>query len=60
MEKSPLDEIPNVGGARKKALLHHFGSARAVGQAGLSDLEAVEGISKGLARRIYDWFHPEG
>jgi excinuclease ABC subunit C len=60
MEKSPLDEIPNVGGARKKALLHHFGSARAVAQAGLSDLEAVEGISKGLARRIYDWFHPEG
>lgn len=60
MEKSPLDEIPNVGGARKKALLHHFGSARAVGQAGLSDLEAVEGISKALARRIYDWFHPEG
>jgi excinuclease ABC subunit C len=60
MEKSPLDEIPNVGGARKKALLHHFGSARAVGQAGLADLEAVEGISKGLARRIYDWFHPEG
>jgi excinuclease ABC subunit C len=60
MEKSPLDEIPNVGGARKKALLHHFGSARAVGQAGLADLEAVDGISKGLARRIYDWFHPEG
>ena len=60
MEKSPLDEIANVGGARKKALLHHFGSARAVAQAGLSDLEAVEGISKGLARRIYDWFHPEG
>ena len=60
MEKSPLDEIPNVGGARKKALLHHFGSARAVGQAGLGDLEAVEGISKGLARRIYDWFHPKG
>ncbi len=60
MEKSPLDDIPNVGGARKKALLHHFGSARAVGQAGLSDLEAVEGISKSLARRIYDWFHPEG
>ncbi len=60
MEKSPLDDIQNVGGARKRALLHHFGSARAVGQAGLSDLEAVEGISKGLARRIYDWFHPEG
>ena len=60
LEKSPLDEIPGVGGARKKALLHHFGSGRAVGQAGLADLEAVDGISKGLARRIYDWFHPEG
>jgi excinuclease ABC subunit C len=60
IEKSPLDEIPSVGAARKKALLHHFGSARAVSQAGLADLEAVEGVSKGLAKRIYDWFHPEG
>jgi excinuclease ABC subunit C len=48
-----------VGGVRKKALLHHFGSARAVAQAGLNDLETVDGISKGLALRIYDWFHSD-
>ncbi len=59
MERSPLDEIQGVGGARKKALLHHFGSARAVSQAGLADLEAVDGISKSIAERIYGWFHPE-
>jgi len=59
-EKSPLDDIPNVGAARKRALLHHFGSGKAVGTAGLTDLEAVPGVSKALARRIYDWFHPEG
>ena len=59
MERSPLDEIKGVGGARKRALLHHFGSARAVAQAGRSDLEAVDGISKGMAEKIYDWFHPE-
>ncbi|MGB0695277.1 MAG: excinuclease ABC subunit UvrC [Rhodospirillaceae bacterium] len=54
---SPLDDVPGVGGARKKALLHHFGSAKAVSQAGLSDLEAVEGISAALAQKIYDHFH---
>ncbi|MEK9842742.1 excinuclease ABC subunit UvrC [Thalassospira sp.] len=55
--KSVLDSVPGVGGARKKALLHHFGSARGVADAGLSDLEAVEGISAALARKIYDHFH---
>lgn len=59
IEHSPLDEIKGVGGTRKRALLHHFGSARAVAQAGRSDLVAVEGISKGMAEKIYDWFHPE-
>ena len=59
VERSPLDEIQGVGGARKKALLHHFGSARAVAQAGAADLEAVDGISKALAGRIYGWFHPD-
>lgn len=58
--KSMLDEIPGVGAARKKALLHHFGSAKGVEQARPEDLEAVEGVSKGLAQTIYDWFHPEG
>ena len=55
--RSVLDEIAGIGAKRKKALLHHFGSARAVGQAGLDDLEAVEGISKTVARKIYDHFH---
>ncbi len=59
IERSPLDEIQGVGGVRKKALLHHFGSARAVSQAGLNDLESVDGISKGLALKIYEWFHPD-
>ncbi|MCW0236655.1 MAG: excinuclease ABC subunit UvrC [Ferrovibrio sp.] len=55
--RSPLDEIAGIGGARKKALLLHFGSAKAVSRAGLSDLEAVPGISKAVAKRIYDHFH---
>ncbi len=57
VSKSPLDEISGVGGARKKALLLHFGSARGVERAGLSDLQDVEGISESLAQRIYDHFH---
>ncbi|PCI41555.1 MAG: excinuclease ABC subunit C [Rhodospirillaceae bacterium] len=54
--KSSLDEIPSIGAKRKKALLHHFGSAKAVEESGLADLEAVEGISKAIALKIYDWF----
>ena len=54
---SPLDEIPGIGAARKRALLRHFGSARAVGQAGLGDLEAVGGISHAVALKIYGHFH---
>jgi excinuclease ABC subunit C len=60
VKKNPLDEIPGVGAARKKALLAHFGSARAVSRASLDDLEAVEGVSKQLARKIYDWFQDGG
>ena len=55
--RSPLDEIAGIGAARKRALLHHFGSARSVGRAGLADLEMAEGISKTVAKRIYDYFH---
>jgi len=55
-----MDEIQGVGAKRKRALLHHFGSARAVSRAGLADLEAVEGISKNVARRVYDYFHEDG
>ena len=57
---SPLDEIAGIGPKRKKALLHHFGSARAVAEAGLSDLEAVDGISHQSAEKIYGWFHTKG
>lgn len=57
---SPLDEIPGIGAARKRALLRHFGSGKAVGQAGLDDLEAVGGISRTVARKIYSHFHDDG
>jgi excinuclease ABC subunit C len=55
--RSALDEIPGIGASRKKALLHHFGSAKAVAAAGIADLEAARGISRSMARKIYDWFH---
>jgi len=58
--RSPLDEIAGIGARRKQALLHHFGSARAVARAGLSELERVAGISKTVAKKIYDHFHPDG
>ncbi|MCW9040881.1 MAG: excinuclease ABC subunit C, partial [Rhodospirillales bacterium] len=58
--QSILDEIPGIGAKRKKSLLHHFGSARAVSTAGLDDLEAAENISAAIARKIYDHFHPDG
>ncbi|MGH6988556.1 MAG: excinuclease ABC subunit UvrC [Stellaceae bacterium] len=57
---SPLDEVPGIGARRKRALLHHFGSARSVARAGLVDLERVDGISKNVARKIYDHFHAGG
>ncbi|MDE1172584.1 MAG: excinuclease ABC subunit UvrC [Parvibaculaceae bacterium] len=54
---NPLDDVPGVGPGRKRALLQHFGSARAVARAGLTDLLAVEGISERIARTVYDHFH---
>jgi excinuclease ABC subunit C len=54
---SPLDEIPGIGARRKRALLHHFGSARGVARAGLADLERVAGISKTVAKKVYEHFH---
>ena len=60
INSNPLDDVAGVGAARKRALLHHFGSARAVGEAGLTDLEAVDGISRPLAKKIYDHFHSGG
>jgi excinuclease ABC subunit C len=55
--KSPLDAVPGIGPTRKKALLAHFGSGKAVTGAALADLEAVPGISKAIAQRIYAYFH---
>lgn len=53
---TPLDDIPGVGAARKRALLAHFGSAKAVARAGVADLQAVDGISEAMARTIADYF----
>ena len=55
---SPLDEVAGIGAKRKRQLLLHFGSARAVAGAGLEDLKQMEGISQAMAQRIYDHFHP--
>jgi len=57
---STLDEVPGIGPNRKRALLMHFGTARAVKSAALDDLERAPGISKTMARQIYDYFHPRG
>ena len=59
MRKNPLDEIEGVGSARKRALLHAFGSARGVSRAAVADLVKVEGVSEPLAQRIYGHFHPQ-
>jgi excinuclease ABC subunit C len=60
IQGSALDEVPGIGPRRKKALLLHFGSARAVARAGLADLEAVNGIDRATARKIYDHFNAAG
>ncbi len=58
--KSPLDEIPGVGPARKRALLHAFGSAKAVARAGLADLEKTPGLNAATAKIVYEFFHEAG
>ena len=57
ISKSPLDDIAGIGPSRKRALLRHFGTAKAVSRAGMEDLMAVEGVSESVARTIYDHFH---
>ncbi|MCH2094382.1 MAG: excinuclease ABC subunit UvrC [Rhodobacteraceae bacterium] len=57
---TPLDDVPGVGATRKRALLAHFGSAKAVGRANLADLKAVDGVSEALAERIYAFFNERG
>ncbi|MBB2751816.1 UNVERIFIED_ORG: excinuclease ABC subunit C [Rhizobium aethiopicum] len=59
MVKNPLDEIGGIGPSRKRALLQHFGTAKAVSRAALSDLMAVEGISEAVARQVYNHFHDD-
>ncbi|MFL6858858.1 MAG: excinuclease ABC subunit UvrC [Allosphingosinicella sp.] len=60
MVSSPLDEVPGIGPNRKRALLMHFGTAKAVRGAALEDLEKAPGISRATARAVYDYFHPSG
>ncbi len=57
MKRNPLDEVEGIGAARKRALLHAFGSARGVSRASAADLVKVEGVSQALAQRIYNHFH---
>ncbi len=57
---SPLDEVPGIGPSRKKALLMHFGTARAVRNASLEDLQKAPGVSAAVAQTVYDYFHSNG
>ncbi|CAN5189113.1 excinuclease ABC subunit UvrC [soil metagenome] len=54
---SSLDEVPGIGPARKKALLMHFGTAKAVKSAALEDLQKAPGVSTAVAQQVYDYFH---
>lgn len=54
---SPLDEVPGIGPSRKKALLLHFGTARAVRSASLEDLQKAPGVSAAVAQTVYDFYH---
>ena len=57
---SPLDEVPGIGASRKRALLNHFGTTRAVSRAAMADLKSVAGISAQIAKTVYDHFHEQG
>ncbi|EMD82631.1 excinuclease ABC subunit UvrC [Pacificimonas flava] len=57
---NPLDDVPGIGPARKRALLMHFGTAKAVRSAGMEQLLDAPGISSTVARKVYDFFHPAG
>ena len=59
MHQNPLDEIAGIGPSRKRALLRHFGTAKAVSRAGVEDLMAVAGVSRAVAEAIYDHFHEQ-
>jgi excinuclease ABC subunit C len=57
LTRNPLDEIAGIGPGRKRALLMHFGTAKAVSRAAIGDLMAVAGISESVARTVYNHFH---
>ena len=57
---SPLDEVPGIGPARKRALLLHFGTAGKVRAASLEDLQRAPGVSETVAQAVYDFYHPGG
>lgn len=57
MVANPLDEISGIGPTRKRALLHHFGTAKAVSRAAIEDLMQIDGISEAMAKTIHDHFH---
>ena len=57
MGSSPLDEVPGIGPARKKALLMHFGTGRAVRNASLADLQQAPGVSAAVAQAVHDFYH---
>lgn len=60
IQASPLDEIPGIGPARKRALLLHFGTASKVRAAALEDLQRAPGVSATVAQAVYDFYHPGG
>ena len=57
---SPLDEVPGIGPARKRALLLHFGTASGVRAASLEDLQRAPGVSAAVAQAVYDFYHQSG
>jgi excinuclease ABC subunit C len=57
MVKNPLDEIPGIGPTRKRALLHHFGTVKAIQRAALEDLMKAPGVNAATARAVFDFFH---
>ena len=57
INKSLLDQIEGIGSMRKRALLNHFGSARAVESASLDEIKSVEGVEEKVAKKIYNFFH---
>jgi excinuclease ABC subunit C len=58
--KNPLDEIPGIGPTRKRALLHHFGTVKAIQRAALEDLMKAPGVNAATARAVHDFFHERG